>query len=113
MGGTIDKDYPRSTRGYAFEIDEPAAGRVLEVMILLSRALLCTSDCHWTPLCTVVATFWCHVRGPQRLPQGLDGLPSTPVRVPHPVPLHAHYVPARPSYRSPHALPSVTLTGDH
>ncbi len=29
MGGTIDKDYPRSIRGYAFEIDEPAAGRVL------------------------------------------------------------------------------------
>ncbi|KAL3895572.1 MAG: hypothetical protein SGPRY_013481, partial [Prymnesium sp.] len=30
MGGTIDKDYPRSQMGYAFEIDEPAAGRVLE-----------------------------------------------------------------------------------
>ncbi len=29
MGGTIDKDYPRSTKGYAFEIDEPAADRVL------------------------------------------------------------------------------------
>ena len=29
MGGTIDKDYPRSAGGYAFEIDEPAAGRVL------------------------------------------------------------------------------------
>ena len=29
MGGTIDKDYPRSTGGYAFEIDEPAAGRML------------------------------------------------------------------------------------
>ena len=29
MGGTIDKDYPRTTNGYAFEIDEPAAERVL------------------------------------------------------------------------------------
>ena len=29
MGGTIDKDYPRTTKGYAFEIDEPAAERVL------------------------------------------------------------------------------------
>jgi len=29
-GGTIDKDYPRSQMGYAFEIDEPAAQRVLE-----------------------------------------------------------------------------------
>lgn len=28
--GTIDKDYPRSTGGYAFEFgDEPAAGRLL------------------------------------------------------------------------------------
>ena len=32
MGGTIDKDYPRSISGYAFEIDEPAAGRVLEAL---------------------------------------------------------------------------------
>jgi L-asparaginase len=29
-GGTIDKDYPRLTRGYAFEITEPAVRRVLE-----------------------------------------------------------------------------------
>jgi L-asparaginase len=29
-GGTIDKDYPRTTRGYAFEIAEPAAQRVLD-----------------------------------------------------------------------------------
>jgi L-asparaginase len=29
QGGTIDKDYPRSTCGYAFEIDEPAAQRIL------------------------------------------------------------------------------------
>jgi L-asparaginase len=28
-GGTIDKDYPKTTRGYAFEIDEPAAARIL------------------------------------------------------------------------------------
>jgi L-asparaginase len=29
-GGTIDKDYPKTTRGYAFEISEPAVGRILE-----------------------------------------------------------------------------------
>jgi len=29
-GGTIDKDYPRTTRGYAFEIAEPAVERILE-----------------------------------------------------------------------------------
>ena len=29
-GGTIDKDYPRSTGGYAFEIDEPAIIRILD-----------------------------------------------------------------------------------
>ncbi len=28
-GGTIDKDYPRLTKGYAFEITEPAVRRVL------------------------------------------------------------------------------------
>jgi L-asparaginase len=29
-GGTIDKDYPKTTRGYAFEISEPAVGRILK-----------------------------------------------------------------------------------
>lgn len=29
-GGTIDKDYPKTNGGYAFEIDEPAVKRVLE-----------------------------------------------------------------------------------
>lgn len=29
-GGTIDKDYPKSTKGYAFEISEPAVKRILE-----------------------------------------------------------------------------------
>lgn len=29
-GGTIDKDYPKSVKGYAFEIGEPAVKRVLE-----------------------------------------------------------------------------------
>ena len=29
-GGTIDKDYPKTTKGYAFEIDEPAIKRILE-----------------------------------------------------------------------------------
>ena len=28
-GGTIDKDYPRLTRGYAFEITEPAVNRIM------------------------------------------------------------------------------------
>lgn len=28
-GGTIDKDYPKNTRGYAFEITEPAIQRIL------------------------------------------------------------------------------------
>jgi L-asparaginase len=29
-GGTIDKDYPRTTKGYSFEITEPAVRRILE-----------------------------------------------------------------------------------
>ena len=29
-GGTIDKDYPKKTGGYAFEIDKPAFHRILE-----------------------------------------------------------------------------------
>jgi L-asparaginase len=29
-GGTIDKDYPRAQKGYAFEIGEPAVKRILE-----------------------------------------------------------------------------------
>ena len=29
-GGTIDKDYPKSVKGYAFEIGEPAVKRILE-----------------------------------------------------------------------------------
>lgn len=29
-GGTIDKDYPRTVRGYAFEIAEPAVKRILD-----------------------------------------------------------------------------------
>ena len=29
-GGTIDKDYPKTTKGWAFEINEPAVGRILE-----------------------------------------------------------------------------------
>lgn len=28
-GGTIDKDYPRQTKGYAFEITEPAVKQIL------------------------------------------------------------------------------------
>ena len=29
-GGTIDKDYPKLTKGYAFEIGEPAVKRILD-----------------------------------------------------------------------------------
>ena len=29
-GGTIDKDYPRKTKGYAFEIADPAVERILQ-----------------------------------------------------------------------------------
>ncbi|MBI9034775.1 MAG: asparaginase [Bacteroidales bacterium] len=29
-GGTIDKDYPHTTKGWAFEFGEPAAKRILE-----------------------------------------------------------------------------------
>lgn len=29
-GGTIDKDYPKTTNGYAFEISEPAVKRILQ-----------------------------------------------------------------------------------
>lgn len=29
-GGTIDKDYPRNTKGWAFEIGEPAFHRILQ-----------------------------------------------------------------------------------
>jgi L-asparaginase len=28
-GGTVDKDYPKTTLGYAFEITDPAVGRIL------------------------------------------------------------------------------------
>jgi L-asparaginase len=30
IGGTIDKEYPRTMKGYAFEIGEPAVNRILE-----------------------------------------------------------------------------------
>jgi len=29
-GGTIDKDYPKTTKGYAFEFGDPATRRILE-----------------------------------------------------------------------------------
>ena len=29
-GGTIDKDYPKSTKGWAFEISEPSVERILK-----------------------------------------------------------------------------------
>ena len=33
-GGTIDKDYPKITKGWAFEIAEPAVNRILEKLNL-------------------------------------------------------------------------------
>ncbi|MDK2413803.1 hypothetical protein QHH03_32430, partial [Aphanizomenon sp. 202] len=29
MGGTIDKDYPKTKAGYSFEVGEPAVRRIL------------------------------------------------------------------------------------
>ena len=46
MGGTIDKDYPRTTKGYAFEIDEPAAERVLAGLPLLGITWRVQSICR-------------------------------------------------------------------
>ena len=46
MGGTIDKDYPRTTNGYAFEIDEPAAGRVLAELPFLALEFRAESVCR-------------------------------------------------------------------
>tara|TARA_R110001599_G_scaffold27174_2_gene95711 strand:+ start:4729 stop:5217 length:489 start_codon:yes stop_codon:yes gene_type:complete len=34
VGGTIDKDYPKLNKGYAFEIGEPAISRILERNLL-------------------------------------------------------------------------------
>jgi L-asparaginase len=36
-GGTIDKAYPRTMQGYAFEIDSPAVSRILEDVVLHPR----------------------------------------------------------------------------
>ena len=46
MGGTIDKDYPRTTKGYAFEIDEPAAERILTGLIFPGIAYRVQSICR-------------------------------------------------------------------
>ena len=45
MGGTIDKDYPRATKGYAFEIEEPAAGRILSALPFTGLQWTVTSVC--------------------------------------------------------------------
>jgi len=45
-GGTIDKDYPRSTQGYAFEFgDEAAAARLLQHIPLLELRVEIVSVC--------------------------------------------------------------------
>ena len=46
MGGTIDKDYPRLTSGYAFEFgDEAAASRILNAHPNLGITFDVTSIC--------------------------------------------------------------------
>ena len=45
MGGTIDKEYPRATSGYAFEIGEPAVKRILK-NLLTGFTYDCTSVCR-------------------------------------------------------------------
>ena len=45
MGGTIDKDYPRTTLGYAFEIDEPAAERILDTATAIGISYAVLSIC--------------------------------------------------------------------
>jgi len=42
-GGTIDKDYPRTTKGYAFEFGEPAARRILERLNPSFEYEICTA----------------------------------------------------------------------
>ena len=48
ISGTIDKDYPRTQMGYAFEIGDPAAKNVLERMNLsgwkVTYKTLCKKD---------------------------------------------------------------------
>ena len=46
MGGTIDKEYPRTANGYAFEIDEPAAERVLSGLPFLGLQWRVESVCR-------------------------------------------------------------------
>mmetsp|Transcript_32839 Transcript_32839/g.69082 ORF Transcript_32839/g.69082 Transcript_32839/m.69082 type:complete len:182 (-) Transcript_32839:1012-1557(-) len=51
MGGTIDKDYPRLTSGYAFEFgDEPAASRILTAHPNLGVSFNVTSICKMDSL---------------------------------------------------------------
>ncbi|CAK9067660.1 unnamed protein product [Durusdinium trenchii] len=46
MGGTIDKGYPRSLKGYAFEIGDPAAVRIAERARLDGDGLVFQSVCR-------------------------------------------------------------------
>lgn len=64
-GGTIDKDYPKTNAGYAFEIDNPAVDRVLkksfvnfeyEVVSLFKKDSLDMSDADRLVLKTFLET---------------------------------------------------------
>ncbi|XP_042864121.1 uncharacterized protein LOC122248277 [Penaeus japonicus] len=44
MGGTIDKDYPRTKAGYSFEVGEPAARRIL-ARLRPSRSIITKIEC--------------------------------------------------------------------
>ncbi|KAG7156932.1 uncharacterized protein LOC121853180 [Homarus americanus] len=49
MGGTIDKDYPKASSGYSFEVGEPAVRRVLARLrpsrsILVKLETICRKD---------------------------------------------------------------------
>ena len=45
--GTIDKDYPRATGGYAFEISNPATSRIFQrakVNETIKQLIVCQKD---------------------------------------------------------------------
>ncbi|XP_071515373.1 L-asparaginase 1-like [Panulirus ornatus] len=49
MGGTIDKDYPKTRHGYAFEVGEPAVRRVLARLrparsVIIKLETICRKD---------------------------------------------------------------------
>lgn len=82
-GGTIDKDYPKTNAGYAFEIDEPAAERVLqnvlpgfdyEVVSLLKKDSLEITDEDRLALKTYIQK---HSANKILITHGSDTMPET------------------------------------